>query len=210
VTGGRLIYLVDDDEAVRDSLSELLKARGHPVKAFATAGSFLAAFDPRMAGCVVLDVRLPDMDGLEVQQRLREAGLDVPVIIITGYGDVPLAVSAMKAGAADFLEKPYRPQDILERVGRAVETRRSEREQDVAGEELRSRIASLTSREREVLEKLVLGHRNKVIAREFGISPRTVEAHRARVMAKMKADSLSHLVRMALTVGLDPKRSHRE
>jgi two-component system response regulator FixJ len=200
------IIIVDDDEAIRDSLRALLEARGFEVRAFASGPELLAALDPACSGCLLLDIRMPAMDGLEVQKALSERGSALAVVMMTAHGDVPMAVRAMKAGAADFLEKPLEPELLLSAVrlalrrapGRAPSAVR----EDVALVE--QRLAQLTQREREVLDRLVAGRSNKVIAYELDISPRTVEMHRARVMQKMEAQSLSQLVRMALALGIEP------
>ena len=199
------MFVVDDDEAVRDSLAVMLEAEGLAVEAFASGRALLEALAPgQRPGCVVADVRMPDMDGLELLDRLmaRDGGRP-PVIIVTGHGDVPMAVRAMKAGAVDFIEKPFTPELILDTVRRHLEgPREACAEAPGEGGEVALRLGRLTPRERDVLEQLVIGRPNKVIAYELGISPRTVEIHRARVMEKMGARSLSHLVRMALAVGI--------
>lgn len=200
------IFIVDDDEAVRDSLRLLLESAGlAPVVAFASGSSFLAEAEPQPGDCLLLDVRMPDMDGLELQVELNRRGVRLPLIIMTGHGDVPMAVRAMKAGAADFLEKPFSDELLLDSVRRArlmaAEATREERESGA----LRQRFESLTAREHEVLEGMVAGRPNKLIAHDLGISPRTVEIHRARVMEKMEARSLSALVRMALAAGIGSK-----
>jgi len=196
------IYLVDDDSAVRDSLSVLLEVEGFRVRAFESAEAFLAAWTPALRGGLLLDVRMPGMDGLELLERLRALGAGLPVVVMTGHGDVPLAVRAMKAGALDFVEKPLAGGELLEAVRTLLAhdaERESRRREEGAVQE---RLAALTPREREVLEKLVAGQPNKVIAYELGISARTVEVHRGRVMEKTGARSLSHLVRMALQAGI--------
>ncbi len=203
MAGESTIYIVDDHEAVRDSLSALLQANGLTVETYACAGDFLEAFNPSSHGCLLLDLRLPDMSGIEVQQKLSAMGARLSTVMISGYGDIPLAVKAMKAGAVDFIEKPYVDELILDRVRSAVELSHRAQEEEASADNLAVRLASLTPREREVLEALVSGQPNKVIAHQLGISPRTVEIHRARVMAKMEARSLSHLVRMALLAGID-------
>lgn len=195
------IFIVDDDAAVRDSLSLLLETAGYRIAAFPAGKAFLDAVPARPRGCVLMDVRMPEMGGLEVQQELQKRRLDLPVIVITGHADVPLAVRAMKAGASDFIEKPYGEETILAAVERALQLDRASHGGSAAAA-VRDRAAQLTPREREVLEHLVAGHPNKVIAYRMSISPRTVEIHRARVMDKMEAKSLSELVRMALAAGL--------
>lgn len=196
------IYLVDDDPAVRDSLSVLLEVEGFQVVAFESAETFLAAWTPGRRGGLLLDVRMPGMDGLELLERLHRLDPALPVVVMTGHGDVPLAVRAMKAGALDFVEKPLAQPTLLEAV-RALLAHDAERESRRREEgAVRERLAGLTPREREVLEKLVAGQPNKVIAYELGISARTVEVHRGRVMEKTGARSLSHLVRMALQAGI--------
>ncbi|HEV3176434.1 MAG TPA: response regulator FixJ [Stellaceae bacterium] len=198
------VHVVDDDEAIRDSLTLLLCAAGFTVAAYPSADAFLitASSGP---GCVVIDVRMPGMGGLELQEELARRGRRIPVIVMTGHAEVPLAVKAMKAGAVDFVEKPFEEQAMLAAIRRAfslgLETARAEAE----GNEIGGRLAHLTPREREVLDALVAGKPNKIIAYELSISPRTVEIHRARVMEKMEARTLSDLVRMALSVGLGPK-----
>ena len=200
------IYVVDDDQSIRRSLTLLIEGIGRPIATFASGAAFFAGFDPSYAACIVLDVRLPDMDGISILQRLQKIDRPPPVLIITGHGDVPLAVKAMKAGAADFIEKPFNGETILERIEAALTAPQpiaavaSDRRLD----EVVARLRQLTPREREVLEKLVIGQPNKIIAYELGISPRTVENHRARVMEKTQAKSLSHLVRMAMAVGINP------
>ena len=165
---------------------------------------FLAAYQDTDVGCLLLDVQMPDMNGLEVQGRLASAGANIPVVVVTGHGDVPMAVQALKAGASDFIEKPFTDDVILGSVRRAIaQGRRTLKETTLVVDTTR-RVARLTPREHEVLEQLVTGRPNKVIAFELGISPRTVEIHRARIMEKMAARSLSQLVRMALAVGIDP------
>ena len=196
------VFIVDDDEAVRESLCALVEAEGYAGKDFDSARAFLDGFDPSQAGCLVVDVRMPDMDGLALQAELAKREVDIPVIVVTGHGDVPLAVQAMKAGAVDFIEKPYNDGQILETIGRALEMARDRQSQNSSAQEAKERVASLTPREAQVLELLVAGRANKVIAYELGISPRTIEIHRAHVMEKMQARSLSDLVRMALEAGV--------
>jgi two-component system response regulator FixJ len=192
-----VVHIVDDDEAVRQSLAFLLSTAGIPVRVYESATSFLAALASLQSGCLITDVRMPD---IELLQRLRAKDIKLPVIVITGHGDIPLAVEAMKSGAVDFIEKPFAEEAILRAV-RAAEDRgkklgrRSEEEAQVAG-----RLASLSERERQVLDGLVAGHANKTIAHDLGISPRTVEVYRANLMTKMQAKSLSELIRMRLAV----------
>ncbi len=196
-----LVFVVDDDEAVRSSLKLLLKSVGLPATLYSSAQEFLAAYDPHQSGCVVLDVRMPGMSGLELQQLLNLKGATIPVIFITGHGDIPMAVEAMQQGAFDFLQKPFRDQDLLDRVQRALEKDRKTRLELGERDRIRERLESLTPREREVLTLVTRGKPNKVMAAELGVSQRTVEIHRARVMEKMGASSLAQLVRMVLDTG---------
>jgi two-component system response regulator FixJ len=191
-----LVHVIDDDEAVRDSLGLLLASAGHEVVLHPSAADFLRVAAP--GACVVSDVRMPEMDGLALQQELAQRGIPVQLIFMTGHGDVPVAVRALKAGAMDFLEKPFAEEALLAAVRGALEAGQARQEETRHQEEIRRRLDSLTPREREVLEGLVAGQANKAIAQELGMSPRTVEVHRARVMEKMEAQSLSHLVRQTL------------
>lgn len=197
------IFIVDDDPAVRDSLAVLLEVEGYRVRVFDSAESFLEAWTPQLQGGLLLDVRMPGMDGLELLERLNKLGNHLPVVVMTGHGDVPLAVRSMKLGALDFIEKPLSDTLLLEAVRAMIAYEKERQERCREQQEIAARLAELTPRERDVLEKLVLGQPNKVIAYELDISARTVEVHRARVMEKMKAKSLSHLVRMALQAGIE-------
>jgi two-component system response regulator FixJ len=201
------IFIVDDDDAVRDSLRLLLETEGYRTADFASARAFLDAYETGRPGCLVADVRMPDMNGLELQEAVAARRLGVPVIIVTGHADVPMAVRAMKAGAIDFIEKPFVDTAILEAVRRALAAGAAaglaEGDAGLAADAA-ARVAALTPRERDVLTHLVRGQPNKIIAFELGISPRTVEIHRARVMEKMQADSLPHLVRLALAAKIGP------
>lgn len=199
-----IVFVVDDDDAVRDSLALLLETAGHRVETFESGPKLLAALTPERRGCVITDVRMPGMDGLELQQHMLTLQIRLPVIVITGHGDVPIAVRAMKAGAVDFVEKPFADDAILEAVRLALARAASARMERAPEGEIHGRLAQLTQRERDVLQAMVTGHPNKVIAHLLQISPRTVEIHRARVMDKMAARSLSHLVRMALQAGIEP------
>jgi FixJ family two-component response regulator len=196
-----LIYVVDDDAAVLRSMSLLLQSHGYAVEPCASAAAFLERFEPERRACLVLDLRMPGMDGAELQRRLIEDGHRLPVIILTGHGDVPAAVRAMKQGAIDFIEKPADEAHLLGAIdeARAVLTNRPRR--SVPREVVAERLARLTAREREVLDHLVLGRLNKEIAQALGISQRTVEIHRAHVMEKMEASSVAQLVRMVLDAG---------
>lgn len=192
------IYIVDDDEAVRESLRLVLSSVGLPVQLHSSAQDFLARYDVRQPGCLVLDIRMPGTSGLELQQQLNLRGATIPVIFISGHGDVPMAVEAMQHGAFDFLQKPFRDQDFIDRVQRALERDASQRTTLEHTDRLRERFESLTPRERSVLELVAAGHSNKLIAAQLHVSQRTVEIHRARVMEKMQAQSLAQLVRMML------------
>lgn len=189
-----LIYLVDDDEAVRDSLSMLFESIGLAHEAYASALDFLQHYDRERLGCLVADIRMPGLSGLELQQRLNEQHSEIPIIFITGHGDVPMAVTAMKSGATDFIQKPFRDQDLIDRINKALERDRERRKSRAEQNEIRSRIALLTPRETEVMQRVVRGQANKVIAMDLGVSQRTVELHRARVMRKLKMRSLAELV----------------
>jgi two-component system response regulator FixJ len=199
------IYVIDDDEAVRDSLTLHLEAAGFEVKAFVSAIEFLKEATTLPAGCVISDVRMPEVDGLELQNRLAKMQLNFPVIIVTGHGDVALAVRAMKAGAVDFIEKPFAGDAILGSIRLAQSRFAAQQASTAASEAALARVALLTPRERDVFEELVHGKQNKVIAFDLNISPRTVEVHRARVLEKMQAHSLSELVRFALAAGIQIK-----
>ncbi len=199
------VYIVDDDEAVRDSLSVLIEGDGFAVRSFASAPSFLTAAADLPPGVLIADIRMPEMDGLELQQRLAERALAFPMIIITGHGDVPLAVRAMKAGALDFIEKPFAAQTILDSVGNAIGALAPGRDRNPAAAAAVARLELLSPRERQVLEGLLAGLPNKSIAYDLAISPRTVEVHRARLMDKTGARSLSELIRLALAAGVRPK-----
>jgi len=198
----RIVFLVDDDAAVRDSLRMSLELAGHAVEAFSRATAFLASDAPKMRGCLITDIRMPDMDGLELQEELVRRNAPLPVIVITGHGDVPLAVRAMKAGAVDFLEKPFAREVLLAAVDRALEETATSARSESYAEDVRTRIALLTPREREVFELIVVGKLSKVIAHELGASIRTIEVHRGRVMQKMQARGLPDLVRMAISANV--------
>ncbi|MBV8306386.1 MAG: response regulator transcription factor [Gammaproteobacteria bacterium] len=192
------VFVVDDDEGVRNSLRFLLKSVGLTTRALASASEFLEAYKHNQPGCLVLDVRMPGMSGMELQQQLNLRGATLPVIFITGHGDIPMAVEAMQHGAFDFLQKPFRDQDLIDRIQRALERDARNRTALTQHARIRERLESLTPREREVLTLMTRGKPNKVMAAELGVSQRTVEIHRARVMEKSGADSLAHLVRMVM------------
>ncbi|MET0292504.1 MAG: response regulator transcription factor [Steroidobacteraceae bacterium] len=197
------VFVVDDDEAVRSALKLLLRSVGLPAQTFASASEFLAAFDARAAGCIVLDVRMPGMSGLELQEALNLRGITAPVIFVTGHGDVPMAVEAMQHGAFDFLQKPFRDQDLLDRIRLALARDAEERAKVSGVDAIRTRLETLTPREREVLKLMTNGRPNKLMAVDLNLSQRTIEIHRARVMEKMEADSLAQLVRMTLMLEPD-------
>jgi len=194
-----VVHVIDDDEAVRDSIAFLLSSAGLSTRTYESALAFLDRVSEAEAGCIVTDVRMPGMTGLDLVDRLNALGVDLPVVVITGHGDIPLAVRAMKGGVVDFIEKPFEDEQLLNALKTALA--RGEDRMAKAGERAMAgqRIALLSARERQVLDGIVGGMANKVIARELGISPRTVEVYRANLMTKMQAASLSELVRMALT-----------
>ena len=198
MTSESIIFVVDDDEAVRDSLKALLESAGLTAEVYASGRQFLNEFAALPSGCLLLDMRMPDIGGLELLQELAARDATLPVIIITAYGDVPLAVKAMRAGAVDFIEKPFTKEVILDSIHRALASCTQVRRTGLSNDDLAARTVRLTPREREVLERLVLGQLNKQIAHDLGISPRTVEIHRARVMEKMQARNLAQLVRMIM------------
>jgi len=198
------VFVVDDDHAARSSLRMLLKSMGLTTQVYDCAASFLQAYDANQPGCLLLDVRMPGMSGLELQQQLNQHGERIPVIFLTGHGDVTMAVQAMQHGAFDFLLKPFQDQELLDRVQRALARDRSNRSQLKLLDDAQQRLQSLTPREREVLDLVVGGMPNKVMAYQLGISQRTIEIHRARVMEKMCVASLAELVRMM--VDLHPQR----
>ncbi len=191
------VYIVDDDAAVRDSLRMLLESAGHEIRSYNSARSFLSDADMD-AGCLVVDIRMPGMSGLELQEELVRRNIMLPVIVITGHGEVPLAVRAMAAGAVDFVEKPFDDQRMLDSVSRALQIGHQKRDRAGAAQAARDLLALLTPRERDVFDHLVKGCPNKIVGHELGISSRTVELHRAKVMSKLQARSLSDIVRIAL------------
>jgi RNA polymerase sigma factor (sigma-70 family) len=192
-----VVFVVDDDESLRESLKDLIRSVGLRVEAFASAQEFQRAKRPDVPSCLVLDVRLKGLSGLDLQKRMADADLDIPIIFITGHGDIPMSVKAMKAGAVEFLTKPFRDQDLLDAIEQGLERDRKAREQRAQIEELHSRYRSLTPREREVLTLVVAGLLNKQIAGELGTSESSVKVHRQHVMEKIGAGSLAELVRMA-------------
>jgi FixJ family two-component response regulator len=192
------VFIVDDDDAIRDSLTILMQSIGLSAESFATAPEFLESFDPEHPGCLVLDIRMPGMSGMELQERLVSMHSMLPVIFLTGHGDVPMAVHAMQAGAIDFLQKPFSEQVLLDRIQHAIDQDRKNRELLERQDEIAKRLEALTPRERQVMGLVVDGNSNKVIAIDLGVSERTVEIHRGRVMRKMGAESLPHLVRMVI------------
>ena len=196
------VFVVDDDEAMRESLKYLIESVGHQVQTFSSANAFLESSYPGRSGCLLLDVRMPGMSGLELQDRLINDQIALPIIIITGHGDVPMAVRAMQSGAFDFIEKPFNHQLLLDSIHRALEQDSIQRSEQAERAEIASRLALLTPREHEVMEMVVGGQPNKVIASQLGVSAKTVEAHRAKVMEKMQAKSLPQLVRMAINGGV--------
>jgi two-component system, LuxR family, response regulator FixJ len=192
------VYIVDDDEAVRRGLSALLSAKGYKVETFASAEAFLAHAPAPPPACLLADIRMPGMSGLELQQQLNLRGAVIPVIFMTGHGDIPMAVEAMQHGAFDFLQKPFRDQDLLDRIQRAIAKDGELRKSLGEHARIKTHLDSLTPREREVLDLMTKGKQNKVIAQDLSVSPRTIEIHRARVMEKMNAQSVAELVRMML------------
>ncbi len=191
------VFVVDDDDAVRDSLKMLMRSVNLPVETFESATAFLEAYDPERLGCLLLDIRMPGMSGLDLRDELDSRRAMLPIIFVTGHGDVPMAVDAMQRGAMDFIQKPFSDEDLLDRIHKALERDAADRKMLRAKREIANRESTLTNRERQVMELVVAGCANKVIAQDLNLSQRTVEIHRARVMDKMKANSIAHLVRMS-------------
>lgn len=194
------VFIVDDDDAMRDSLTWLLEGEGYAVQNFVSAETFLAAHDPQMRGVLVLDVRMPEMSGLELHEKLIAKGNQLPIIFVTGHGDVPMAVSALQSGAWDFIEKPFVNEDLLARIEKALAREQERSERNQRSHSLCEKAAQLTPREREVMRLVVDGKLNKQIADELSISMKTVEAHRARVMEKMGVESLPELVKISVLI----------
>ncbi|MBT8085744.1 MAG: response regulator [Woeseia sp.] len=192
------VFVVDDDQAIRYAMEMLLRSVNLPHRIFDSGAAFLAQYDAKCRGCLVLDIRMPGMGGLELQQELAQRGSSLPIIFITGFGDIPMAVEALQNGAFDFIEKPFRDQELLDRIGKAMEVDAAQSNRQKILQGTRERLARLTPREREVFDLVVTGKANKVIAHQLSVSQRTVEIHRARVMEKMEARSLADLVRMQL------------
>jgi len=192
------VFVVDDDEPVRDAIGMLLDTVGIDYAAFASAQEFLDTFDPACGGCLILDIRMPGMSGLDLQRKLLDMGADIPVVFITGHGDVPMAVEAMKRGAVDFIRKPFRDQELLDRVQEALNLDADQRATHADLADIRSRVAALTPREQQVFQRVADGQANKVVAIDLGISERTVEIHRSQVMQKTGCRSLADLVRLKL------------
>lgn len=197
-----VVHVIDDDEAMRHSLAFLLRSAKVEVQTYESATAFLKGLPKIKSGCVVTDVRMPGMSGIDLLKHLRQVKIAMPVIVITGHGDIPLAVEAMKGGAADFLEKPFDDAVLLAAIRAALNVQATDSEREAGRAAIHDKLSALSNREREVLEGLVAGHPNKTIAFDLGISPRTVEIYRANVMTKMEATSLSDLVRMALIGGI--------
>ena len=198
----RKVHVIDDDAAMRDSLNFLLDSAGFEVTLFETAQQFLDALPALAFGCVISDVRMPGIDGIELLKRLKALRSTFPIVVMTGHGDVPLAVEAMKLGAMDFLEKPFEDERLIAMIESALRLAEPAAKSDAVAQDIAARIASLSPRERQVMDGLVAGLSNKLIAREYDISPRTIEVYRANVMTKMQANSLSELVRFAMRAGL--------
>ncbi|MBR0714246.1 response regulator FixJ [Bradyrhizobium liaoningense] len=196
------VYVIDDDEAMRDSLHFLLDSSGYDARLFDSAQSFLDALPGLVFGCVVSDVRMPGIDGIELLKRIKAQGSPFPILIMTGHGDVPLAVEAMKLGAVDFLEKPFEDDRLIAMIDVAIRQAEPAAKNEAIAQDIAGRVASLSPRERQVMEGLIAGLSNKLIAREYDISPRTIEVYRANVMTKMQANSLSELVRLAMRAGM--------
>ena len=203
MTDRRLIHIVDDEESIRKSASFLLRTAGFDVRTYASGVAFLKEARHADPGCVLLDIRMPEMDGLAVQAAMNERGVTMPVIVLTGHGDIGIAVQAMKGGAIDFLEKPFEKVRLLAAIDTAFEHLERDRETQASAHEASVRVAALTPREQDVLRGLVRGHPNKTIAYDLGISPRTVEVHRANLMTKLEVRSLSEALRLAFAAGLD-------
>ena len=191
------VFVVDDDQAVRDSLRWLVESVGHKVRTYGSAQAFFDAYDPHQPGCLVLDVRMPGASGIEMQEHLRNTGAEIPIIVITGHADVATAVRAMKAGAVDFIEKPFSDQLLLDHIHRCIERDVERRAEGARSQEVIGRRAQLTPRQRRVMDLVAGGLSNRVIAENLGISLKTVEAHRAKVMEKMRARSVAELVKLA-------------
>jgi two-component system response regulator FixJ len=196
----QVVHLIDDDDGVRDALTLLMAEAGLTVRSYRSALDFLATARQAASGCIVSDIRMPGMDGLELQGKLRASKDAMPIIFITGHGDVPMAVQALRAGAMDFIEKPFDEDVLLESIHRALKASERTAVREAAGSEIQEHLASLTTREQQVLEGLLVGRANKIIAFDLGMSTRTVEVHRAHIMQKMKARSLSELVRLVMSV----------
>ncbi|WP_137936730.1 response regulator transcription factor [Chitinivorax sp. B] len=192
------VFVVDDDEAMRDSLTWLLESKNLKVACYASGEDFIAAYNPGTHGCLVVDVRMPGMSGTELHEKLKELNYDIPVIFITGHGDVPMAVRAVKRGAVDFLEKPFNDRDLLNTIEQSLEQDRTNRDRKAQNSQAANRLASLTAREREVMDLVCAGKLNKIIADELGISIKTVEAHRAKVMEKVGVHSVAELVQIVM------------
>jgi len=197
------VFVVDDDDAIRDSLGMLLDSVGKPFQAFASGDALLEQFEPAWSGCILLDIRMPGIGGMELQQMLIDRGSGLPIIFITGHGDVPMAVDALHKGAFDFIQKPFRDQELLDRIDQALKTDAEQRTAQEHVDAINARYDTLTPREKEVMEFVVKGLANKVIAMDLGLSQRTVEVHRARVMEKMHVRSLAELVRQAMSLRTD-------
>lgn len=200
MSDNQTVYIVDDDEGIRDGLSLLLETVGQSHELYESAFDFLEKYNEEMSGCIVLDIRMPRMTGIDLQEKLNERNSSLPIIFITGHGDIPMAVEAMKAGALDFIRKPFREQDLLDRINEALEFESGNREKEQTRKDLLEKVETLTDREREIFDCVANGEMNKVIAIDRGISERTVEVHRSQVMKKLNARTLAQLVRIKMAL----------